>query len=75
MYGNIEAERKRARMSQRELSRRIGIAERTYRYYMAGGAIPSDKLLALAELFSCTTDYLLGRTAAAIAPGDRTAQG
>ena len=62
MWENIEAERGHHGYSQEELSRQLGITSRTYRNYLEGGAIPSDKLLEMARLFNCSTDYLLGRS-------------
>jgi len=59
---NIEAERGRSQMSKEALSRELGITSRTYWNYLAGGPIPSDKLLHMARLFGCSTDYLLGLT-------------
>ena len=62
VYGNIEAERGRKNMSKEGLSRALGITSRTYWNYIAGGPIPSDKLLAMANMFECSIDYLLGLT-------------
>lgn len=60
MWENIEAERERAKLSRRELCDALGVTTRTYWNYLNGGAIPSDKLIAMSRLFNCTTDYLLG---------------
>ena len=60
--GNIEAERGRKQLSKEALSRALGITSRTYWNYISGGPIPSDKLVAMAHLFECSTDYLLGLT-------------
>lgn len=62
-YINIEAERARKNMTIEELAKEIGIARRTYYHYQTRGKIPASKLIAMAELFDCTIDYLLGRTA------------
>ena len=62
IFGNIEAERGRKQLSKEALSRMLGITSRTYWNYLTGGPIPSDKLIAMAELFDCSTDYLLGIT-------------
>lgn len=59
---NIEAERGRKQMSKEALSRELNITSRTYWNYLAGGPIPSDKLIHMAKLFECSTDYLLGLT-------------
>ena len=62
VMSNIEAERGWVQMSKEGLSRALGITSRTYWNYIAGGPIPSDKLVKMADIFGCTTDYLLGRT-------------
>lgn len=62
MYENIDAERCAEKMTIVELCRAVGITTRTYWNYRAGGPIPSDKLIAMARLFGCSTDYLLGLT-------------
>ena len=62
VMSNIEAERGRSQMSKEALSRELGITSRTYWNYLAGGPIPSDKLIHMAQLFECSTDYLLGLT-------------
>ena len=59
---NIEAERGRKQMSKEALSRELNITSRTYWNYLSGGPIPSDKLVHMARLFECSTDYLLGLT-------------
>lgn len=62
MWENVEAERVRKQMSKEALSRELNITSRTYWNYLAGGPIPSDKLVHMARLFECSTDYLLGLT-------------
>lgn len=59
---NIEAERGRRQMTKEGLSKELGITSRTYWNYVTGSPIPSDKLVAMARLFRCSTDYLLGLT-------------
>lgn len=62
MFVNIEAERARLRMTKSQIAKQLGITERTYSNYIHGvHAIPSKVLLDMATLFSCSTDYLLGR--------------
>lgn len=62
---NIEAERARNQFTKEALSAKLGISQKTYLNYVNGNtAIPSDKLMAMADLFHCTTDYLLGRETA-----------
>lgn len=62
MRENIEAERGRKQMTKEGISRHLGITSRTYWNYVEGKPIPSDKLIAMARLFNCSTDYLLGLT-------------
>ncbi len=62
MLEHIEEERGRKEMSQEALGRELGITSRTYRNYLASGVLPSDKLVHMARLFECSTDYLLGLT-------------
>ena len=58
---NIEAERARMQLTKEELSRQLGISQRTYLSYVRGEtAIPSNILMAMARLFRCSTDYLRG---------------
>lgn len=49
--------------SQKELADALGISQRAYSHYENGTRkIPLDILIALAEYYGCSTDYLLGRT-------------
>ncbi len=51
------------RWKQREVAEQIGVALRTYQGYEGGRSEPKfEKLVALADLFDVTLDYLLGRT-------------
>ena len=62
-YPNIEAERARNGLSQEELVQKVGYKERkSYYGWITNGNIPINVLIKLADLFHCTTDYLLGRT-------------
>lgn len=50
-------------LSQEVLSRKLNISQRTYSHYESGSRkIPLDILIALADLYNCSTDYLLERT-------------
>lgn len=50
-------------ISQKQLADVLGISQRTYSHYENGTRkIPLDILLALADYYNCSTDYLLGRT-------------
>lgn len=62
MRMNIEAERARNGMTKTQLSEKLGISLNTYSTYIQGAPIPSDKLIALSELFGVSCDYLLNRT-------------
>ena len=58
---NINAERGRVKMSQEKLAAHLGVTAKTLRLWVDGvNAMPTDKLLMIAELFNCSTDYLLG---------------
>lgn len=57
----IEAERIKHRMSRDELAMTLGVSKRTISNWQSGVTdLPLSKLLALANLWGCTTDYLLG---------------
>ncbi len=50
-------------IKQKELADALGISQRAYSHYENGTRkIPLDILVALAEYYGCSTDYLLGRT-------------
>lgn len=62
MLNNIEAERARANMTKTELSKYLGISLPTYAAYLnETRSVPSGMLVAMAEKFNCSVDYLLGR--------------
>ena len=59
----IAALRRRAGLSQSELARRLRISPSAVGMYEQGRREPAaDTLVRLAEIFSVSTDYLLGRT-------------
>lgn len=63
MLANIEAERGRSQMTKRQVAQHLGVTHETYNAYITESrAMPSDKLVALADLFNVSTDYLLGRS-------------
>lgn len=62
MRKNIEAERGRIGMSKEAISKRLNISSKTYNNYVEGKPIPSTILVAMADLFGCRVDYLLGLT-------------
>lgn len=63
MLANIEAERGRRQLTKNQVAQSISVTHGTYNAYVnERRTIPSDKLVALADLFNVSTDYLLGRT-------------
>lgn len=63
MLNNIEAERGRLGLSKEAISKKLQITSKTYNCYVGGTTpIPSDVLIAMADMFSCRVDYLLGLT-------------
>ena len=50
-------------LNQKNLADVLNINQRTYSHYENGTRkIPLDILVALADYYKCSTDYLLGRT-------------
>ena len=62
MLKNIEAERGRLGLSKEAISKKLKITSKTYNGYIGGNPIPSDVLIAMADMFDCRIDYLLGLT-------------
>lgn len=61
MFPNIDAERARNGWSKAEFARRMGVSYSTLKNWMCGKTdIPSSKIIEMAELFHCSTDYLMG---------------
>lgn len=55
--------RKEKKVSQRELGERLGISDRNIRFYESGEHRPDfEGLLALADYFEVSLDYLVGRS-------------
>jgi DNA-binding XRE family transcriptional regulator len=62
-YPNIEAERARNAMTKSAMAKAIGVSTDTVNNWQSEKTeIPASKIVALANLFEVTTDYLLGRT-------------
>lgn len=60
MRVNIEAERAKLMMTKAAISAELGVCQKSYMAYVLGKrAIPSDILLKMADMFKCSTDYLL----------------
>lgn len=50
-------------LKQRDLAKALNISQRSYSHYENGTRkIPLDVLVALADYYNCSIDYLLGRT-------------
>ena len=61
LYPNIEAERARMGWSRAKLAEYIGTTEAVIRNWHSGRTdLPASKLIKMAQLFGCSTDYLLG---------------
>lgn len=60
---NIRSERVRLGLTQEELAKKIGVSTNTFAKYEQNFlTVPGASLLALADLFNCSADYLLERT-------------
>ena len=60
---HLKALRKAKRVTQKEVAQSTGISERNYQDYEASVKKPGfDNLIALAEFFEISVDYLMGRT-------------
>lgn len=62
MYINIDVERVKLRMSLDELADKIGVQRKSIYTWQKNGKIPATVLIAMADFFGCSIDYLLGRT-------------
>lgn len=61
--GRLKEIRSNSRMKLREVAEYLGVKLRTYQGYEMGDSEPSiSKLIALADYFDVTLDYLMGRT-------------
>lgn len=60
LYPNITAERARRNMTIDLFASQLGVTSKTVQNWQKSGKIPSDKLLIMANMFSCSVDYLLG---------------
>lgn len=57
----IEAERIKHQMSRDDLAMTLGVSKRTISNWQGGVTeLPLSKLLTLAKMWNCSTDYLLG---------------
>lgn len=63
MISNIRGERSRQDMTQEQLAEHLGVSPSAVRSWESGTTKPGpNQLLAMSDLFGCTTDFLLGRT-------------
>lgn len=58
-YPNIAAERAKRKMSIDTMAEKIGVTRKTIYNWETAGNIPQNALEKMADLFGCTTDYLL----------------
>lgn len=64
MYLRIRSLRKKQHITQAQMAQYLCISRRTYANYERGiHAMPAEVLLHIAEMFSCSMDYLAGREA------------
>lgn len=60
---NLKKARERKKLTQKQASELLGLSNNTYRNYEQGNREPNNELLVrIAQLYDCTTDYLLGNT-------------
>ena len=62
MYPNINAERARKKMTWEKLAFELGVTRKTVYNWFYRGDIPQNKIEKMADLFQCSTDYLLMQT-------------
>ena len=63
IYNRIRDLREDADLKQREVARTLSCSQQVYSNYELGQRdIPTDILIALAELYKTNTDYILGLT-------------
>ena len=62
-YPRIRDLREDADLTQAQVGERLGLSQRTYAYYESGQRmIPPQVLVALADFYGVSVDYLLERT-------------
>lgn len=62
-YERVQELRKKANLSQETLGKVLGVSQRGYGHYENGDRdMPPEVLIALADYYGVTVDYLLGRT-------------
>lgn len=58
-YPNIAMERAKRQMTKEDLADRLGVTRKTIYNWEKKGNIPMPKLIMMADLFNCSTDYLV----------------
>lgn len=62
-YTRIKSLREDNDLTQKEVGEAINVSQRTYAYYESGKrAIPTEVLIALANFYDVSIDYLLDQT-------------
>lgn len=62
-YKRIRDLREDNDLTQTQVGKRLNIPQRTYAYYESGErTIPPEILIALADFYNTSIDYILGRT-------------
>lgn len=62
-FTRIRDLREDADLTQTELGKQINLPQRTYAYYESGKrTVPPEVLIALADFYNVSVDYILGRT-------------
>lgn len=58
----LKNERKKHKLTQQDIANHLNITREAYTLYETGKNIPTtENILKLANLYNCSTDYLLGR--------------
>ena len=58
-YPNIEAERARRKINLEDFAHMLHVTRKTIYNWKVSGNIPQSKLEIMADIFKCSTDYLL----------------
>lgn len=63
MFPNIDAEQGRNKINDTKLAEMLNVNRKTVYKWKKDGNIPANALVKMSEIFNCSIDYLLGRTA------------
>ena len=58
-YPNIAAERAKRKMSIDMMAEKLGVTRKTIYNWETSGSIPQSAVEKMADMFGCSTDYLL----------------